>query len=114
MNENSKLTTLLRELRNRGKLPALDANVGTIYSLTTDPLTSTAELTSVILRDTALTSSVISTANCALYRPSEPVKTVSNAIMIMGYETVRSLAFSLGILKQLNQSAKNRNLYRLF
>jgi HD-like signal output (HDOD) protein len=114
MNDNSKLSGLLRELREKGHLPALDANVGTIYSLTTDPLTSAADLTAVILRDTALTSSVISTANSALYRPAEPVKTVSTAIIIMGYETVRSLAFGLGILKQLNQSAKNRNLYRLF
>jgi HD-like signal output (HDOD) protein len=114
MEDDSRLTAIVNELRQKGHLPALDANVDTICTLTADPLTSTADLTSVILRDCALTSSVITTANSALYRPSEPIKTVSTALLLMGFEKVRSLALGLGIVKQISQCAKSRTLYRFF
>jgi len=87
--------------------------VASVCTLTDDPLTGTAELTSVILRDPALTTNIISTANTVLYRPAEPVTTVSTAILIIGFECVRTLALGLGIFQQVGQTAKNRNLYRL-
>ncbi len=114
MSETSNMSGLVSELRGKGHLPALDVNVGTICSLTMDPLTSTADLTAVILRDCALTSSIISTANSALYRPTEPIKTVSTAILVLGFEKIRSLALGLGIVKQISQCAKSRTLYRFF
>lgn len=114
MADERQLAGMMAELRSRGDLPALDANVATICSLTAHPLTGAADLTSVILRDAALTASVVSTANSALYSPSEPVKTVSTAILVLGFEKVRALALGLSILKQMEQNAQNRNLYRLF
>jgi HD-like signal output (HDOD) protein len=114
MTGQAKLSALLAEMRTRGHLPALDANVSAICNLTGDPLTCAAELTSVILRDAALTTNVISTANSSTYSPADPVKTVSTAILLMGFEKVRTLAMGLGIVKQLSESAQNRNLYRLF
>ena len=91
MTDERQLAGMMAELRSRGDLPALDANVATICSLTEHPLTGAADLTSVILRDAALTASVVSTANSALYSPSEPVKTVSTAILLLGFEKVRAL-----------------------
>jgi HD-like signal output (HDOD) protein len=82
--------------------------------LTTDPLTCTSDLTAVILRDCALTTNVIATANSALYRVGDPIKTVSASIVALGFERIRSLAIGLGIVKQISDSAQNRNLYRLF
>jgi HD-like signal output (HDOD) protein len=105
---------LMADLRDRGDLPALDANVSSICSLAGDPAAGAAELTTVILRDCALTACVISTANSAWYHPAEPVKTVSMAILLLGFEKVRALALGLGILKQVGSSAHNRNLHRLF
>jgi len=43
VNDNPRLTALVTELRAKGNLPALDANVTTICSLTADPLTCTAD-----------------------------------------------------------------------
>ena len=113
MSEDPKPLTVLLELRNKGHLPALDTNVALVCTLTDDPLTGTAELTSVILGDPALTANIISTANSVIYHPAEPVTTVSTAILVIGFECVRTLALGLGILKQVGQTAKNRNLYRL-
>jgi len=70
-----------------GKIPSYPAavNAGSVLitdhcSLNTDdPLTGTAELTSVILRDPALTANIISIGNSAFYHPAEPVTTVSTA-----------------------------------
>lgn len=114
MSDKEKLQELLNELRKKGQLPALDGNIGAICTLTADPRTCTSDLTAVILRDCSLTSNVIATANSALYRPAEPIKTVSAAIVAIGFEKVRSLAVGLGIVKQVSESARNRNLYRLF
>lgn len=110
----SRLSALMTKLREKGHLPALDANITDICHLTQTPETSTVDLASVILRDCALTSSAIATANSALYHPSEPIKTVSTAILVIGFETVRDISLGLGILKQISQCAKDRNLYRLF
>ncbi|MFO1497020.1 MAG: HDOD domain-containing protein [Verrucomicrobiota bacterium] len=104
----------MQELRSKGHLPALDGNVGAVCTLTNDPLTCIADLTAVILRDCSLTSNLIATANSALYGAAEPIKTVSAAINTMGFETIRSLAIGLGIVKEMSGCAQNRNLYRLF
>lgn len=114
MSDNSKALSLVNELKARGKLPALDSNVGSICNLTEDPTTCVADLTTVILRDCSLTSTLISTSNSAAYAPSEPIKTVSAAITLLGFEKVKSLALGLVLIKQISQSAQGRNLYRLF
>lgn len=111
---SDRLKHLVAELRQQGHLPALDTNVREISSLAGDPLTCVAELTSVILRDASMTASIISTANSACYAPVEPVKTVSSAILLVGFERVRSLALGLGVVKQVSTNARSRNLYRLF
>ncbi|HXG48847.1 MAG TPA: HDOD domain-containing protein, partial [Methylomirabilota bacterium] len=103
MNEPPKTSALLKDLRERGQLPALDENIATLCSLAGDPMACAAELTSVILRDAALTANVLSVANSAAFGPAEPVKTVSAAILLMGFERVRCLATGLGILRQLDR-----------
>lgn len=113
MSEDSKLNELLTELRNKGHLPALDANVAAVCSLTSDPLAGTSELTSVILRDPALTTCILSTANSALYPLAEPVTTVSSAVLLIGFACVRTLALGLGLFKQIGSTVQDRKLYRL-
>ena len=112
--DNSKAMALVGDLKERGKLPALDGNVGNICSLTADHTTCIADLTAVILRDCALTTAVISTSNSAMYAPANPIKTVSGAITMLGFEKVRMLALGFVLIKQMSQSAQGRNLYRLF
>ena len=114
VNDNPRLTALVTELRLKGNLPALDANVTTICRLTADPLTCTADITAVILRDCSLTSRLIATANSALYRPSEPIKTVSAAILLLGFEKIRAMALALEIIQEMSKCARDRNLYRFF
>jgi hypothetical protein len=43
VNDRSHRTSLVAEVRVKGNLPALDANVTSICSLTADPLTRTAD-----------------------------------------------------------------------
>lgn len=110
----SKAVALLGELKAAGKLPALDTNVANICSLTTEPTTCVADLTAVILRDCSLTSAVISAANSVMYASEQPVKTVSTAITLLGFEKIKSLSIGLVLIKQMSQNAQTRNLYRLF
>ena len=114
MDVEYKVKDLLSEIQKKGHLPALDRNVGALCSLADNPLTQAAELTAIILRDTALTTSVLSAANSAAYRTVSAIKTVSAAVILLGFEKVQALALGLSIFKQSHENARTRELYRLF
>jgi HD-like signal output (HDOD) protein len=111
----TKIGAMLEEIRRSGQLPALDRNVDDICRIAGDSQTSLVDLTAVILRDPAMTSYILSAANSAAYRTtSDPVRTVSAAVVMLGFERVRSLAMGMFIFKQSKDSVKSRDLYRLF
>ncbi|MFH0879903.1 MAG: HDOD domain-containing protein [Lentisphaerota bacterium] len=114
MSINPKLTALINDMQKMGRLPALDQNVKDICSLASDTGIQTADLTSIILRDAALTSNLLSVANSAAYRPRYPIRTVSSAVILLGFEKIRSLALGLSIFRKTRESARSRELFRLF
>ncbi len=114
MDETSKVAELVNEMRKKGQLPALDQNVAALCHLADKKETQTADLTSIIMRDAALTSAVLTLANSAAYRTRSPIKTVSFAVILLGFEKVQSLALGLSIFKKTRENARSRELYRLF
>ncbi len=56
-----------------------------------EPNTSAGELEALISGDQAIATRVLRIANSAFYAVSGTVSTLSNAIMILGFETIRSL-----------------------
>jgi HD-like signal output (HDOD) protein len=115
MDSDPKIVELIGEMRKKGQLPALDQNVVALCNLADKKeQTQTAELTAIILRDAALTSAVLALANSAAYRTRAPIKTVSFAVILLGFEKVQSLALGLSIFKKSRENARSRELYRLF
>jgi len=102
---------LIEEMRSKGSLPALDQNVNDICSLASSSDTGTADLAAVIMRDCSLTSNLLSTANSILYRPVNPVKTVSTAVSLLGFEKVRAIAMGLSIFKNATGNGKLARLH---
>ena len=70
---------LVRRLRQKDCIPALDENVAQLCRMTGNKDTAATELTLVIMRDAAITSRLLAMANSATYRTRTPVKTVSAA-----------------------------------
>ncbi|HBA83126.1 MAG TPA: hypothetical protein DCZ95_03435 [Verrucomicrobia bacterium] len=115
MESDPKIVELIGEMRRKGQLPALDQNVAALCHLADNKeQTQTAELTAIILRDAALTSAVLALANSAAYRTRAPIKTVSFAVILLGFEKVQQLALGLSIFKKSRENARSRELYRLF
>ncbi len=110
----TKATELINQMAKNGRLPALDRNVHELCALTSDVETRMADLIAIIIRDAALTSGIIALANSAAYRPLLPVKTISGAVILLGFERVRTFALGMAIFKLSKENFKTRELYRLF
>ena len=63
---------------------------------------SAAELARVILQDASMTTRLLRVANSIVYNPGRgPINTVSRAIVVLGFDTVRNLCLSIAIIDTL-------------
>lgn len=114
---NSKSTfsadELIRRLHKSNCIPALDENISQLCGMTHNSTTSATELTAIIMRDAALTSRLLTMANSAGYRPRNPVKTVSGAVILFGFERIQQLAVGLTLFHKHATDIRDKELYRL-
>jgi HD-like signal output (HDOD) protein len=105
---------ILTEMREKGTLRALDRTVADVCTITQNNSGSIAELSEVIMRDAALSANLITTANSVVYAGIETVRTISAAVIRLGFEKVRALALGLTIFKMAGQGARTPDLYRMY
>jgi putative nucleotidyltransferase with HDIG domain len=78
-------------------LPSLPQVLVKISRVASDPKATAAGLSDVILRDQALTLKILRIANSARYALyAQRVTTVSRAVMVLGFQSVRAVALGLG------------------
>ena len=87
--------------RNIGDLPALPTIVLELLSSFDDPDVDIARLATTISHDQALTARTLRLANSSFYGLSAKVKTISQAIMMLGFDTVRTLVATGAIVHVL-------------
>jgi serine/threonine protein kinase len=82
---------VMRRIERKGDFPAVSRTLAEVNQLTSgDQPSSIARLTDVVLRDYALTNRLLKLANSAGFAPaSGSIKTVSDAIRVLGTEQVR-------------------------
>jgi serine/threonine protein kinase len=99
----STLDFLLLRMRHKSDFPAMSAAIGTINQMAMSDRSDAASLANAILKDLALTNKVLRLANSAFYGHAGAgrVSTVSRAIVILGFETVRNLAISLTLFENI-------------
>ncbi|MBI5017492.1 MAG: HDOD domain-containing protein [Deltaproteobacteria bacterium] len=84
----------LDEMRELPSLPQVLVKIARVAS---DPKASAAEMAEVILRDQALTLKLLRIANSARYALyAQRVTTVSRAVMLLGFQSVRAMSLGLG------------------
>ncbi len=82
----------IEEIAQRaGDLPALPQVASRVMQLVSDPDTSAESLENVILRDQAMTAKVLKISNSALFGMRHRIGTLSQAIPLLGFRTLRSL-----------------------
>ena len=77
-------------LRHSGELPALPRAAVHIMSVIDDPRTTATKLEKAIAMDQALTAKVLRIANSPFYGAVRDIRTVSDAIVRLGFVTIRN------------------------
>jgi HD-like signal output (HDOD) protein len=72
-------------------LPAMPQVAKKVLELSSDPNTSAKQLQQVISDDQAMTGRILKIANSAMYSCSRKVKTLTEAIVMLGFNSIRSL-----------------------
>lgn len=99
---------------NQSDLPALAAVVQDLQRLTEQETASVQQLADVLLRDAALTSKVLRVGNSSYYNPSqETIKTISRAIVMIGFDNVRLISLSVSLIDGLLDKAPRQQLQEL-
>jgi len=87
----------LRTLESIDQIPTLPAVLVQVWDLTRRESTSAADLGRALSADPGLVGSVLRLANSAYFGFPRKVSTVTQAIVVLGFETVKSLALGASV-----------------
>ena len=76
------------------ELPPLPASITEVIRACDDQDMTVGQLSQVILRDQALTANILKLANSAFYGHARRVTTITEAVVLLGFSAVKSLAIS--------------------
>lgn len=108
---HSTLEFLLRRMRSKSDFPALSNIISEINQIVSSESESSSKLARTILQDFALTNKLLKLVNTASYGQfGGTINTVSKAVVILGFETVRNIAMTLILLEFLQNKAQAAQL----
>ena len=90
-------------IRNIKNLPTLPAIVGRILEVADDASASARELAEIIQHDQSVSAKVLNLANSAFYGFSRRIATIPQAVVVLGFDTVKSLALGVSVFQSLSQ-----------
>jgi len=87
---------LLEKIADDSDLPALGGSIARVVQLASSNDEAVRNLARFVLSDVALTQKILRLANSASYRASSmPVTTISRAIFLLGFDTVKTSALAI-------------------
>ncbi len=87
-------------------LPTLPSMMNNVNQMILNPRTSAKEVAQVIASDPALTSKVLRVVNSSFYGFPNRITTITHAIVILGFNTVKSIVLSSTIFDVFRRSVK--------
>lgn len=93
-----------RVIENIDSLPSLPKIVTKLLTIVNSADTSAEDAAELIEKDPALTSKMIRLANSAFYGIPRSISSVSSAVVILGFNTIRSLVLSASVMKMFSGS----------
>ena len=97
-------------LREDSALPALGQSVASVSRMASAESGTVDQLAQAILSDVSLTQRLLRCANSPLYRVKDaaPVTTVSRALVLLGFDQIKSLALSMLLVDRLVEGTRAR------
>lgn len=91
------LENLLQKISSAADLPALGSSVSRVVQMTSSDDEAVKNLAHFILSDVALTQKILRISNTVCYRTASgtPVTTISKAIFLLGFDTVKTAALAM-------------------
>lgn len=106
--DSTKAEVTIKRLQNISQLPAIPKVITELSKLFNNPNTSITELSNVIEKDQVLTLKVLSVANSPLYGIQREINSLHAAILILGFQELRSIVTALG-MKSSFKMTSNEN-----
>lgn len=91
-------------IRNIKNLPTLPIIVTRVLEVADDSGSSANELAEIVARDMSVSAKVLNLANSAFYGFSRRITTIPQAVVVLGFDTVRSLALSVSVFETLSHT----------
>lgn len=88
-----------RIVENIRRLPSLPSIATRLMEVVNSPYSSADDAATLIEKDPAMTSTVLRMANSAFYGMPRSISSVSSAVVILGFNTIRSIVLSASIIK---------------
>jgi len=102
-NTKSLLDVHPRELKGIIKeIPTLPVIYQELFQKMQDPNVSVPQIAEIISQDQALTAKILHLVNSAFYGYSKEIKTISRAVVILGFQAVRSAALAISVFDYFN------------
>jgi len=90
------------------KLPTIPGTAQEILALLSDENATVDKLEKIIENDPAISAKIMSVANSAFFSVKMPVKTLSNAIMRIGFNNVKNIALGISLMTVLGDVDRSR------
>lgn len=82
----------------KGKnLPVLSGSIANILSLTDGDESNVSQIADIIKRDISLSAAILRITNSAAFGLSRKVTTIDQAVMLLGFKSVRNIALGVGV-----------------
>lgn len=108
---SSTLRFLLRRMRSKADFPALSGIIHEINKIVSSEEEGSSKLAQAILQDFSLTNKLLKLVNTVSYSQfGGQINTVSKAVSIIGFESVRNIAMSLILMDFLQNKSQAQEL----
>ncbi|MCF6464009.1 HDOD domain-containing protein [Clostridium sp. Cult1] len=101
--DNKKLKHIINKVDD---MPVLPSRINKIIEITEDPDSTIDDLEKEILKDQSLTSKILKLANSAYYGYPRKINTVSEATILLGFQTVKSMTLASTVSKMMTGEFK--------
>jgi len=111
-NEQASIQSWIKRITDN-EMPIFGRTVQEVVSVSQEDETSASQLSQVVLKDAAMTSRILKLANSVYYkRGNQTFSTISRAIMLLGFDTVRSMCLTVALIDGLEQGNNRKHLVR--
>jgi putative nucleotidyltransferase with HDIG domain len=104
----------LKLIEQEDNLPVLPELFYQVVEASSNPETPVSEVSHLILQDQVLTGRVLRIANSAYYAMPERISTVTRAVMVLGFISLRNFLTAITVVDTLNSDAFKGGLFETF